>query len=79
MEAMKDLRSKTKKSSTRQSRLKKLLRRFETELGEQPYLWATVGDAALIPRFTRLEGFRFCRMPPPRFSKYLQRIRTDRH
>jgi len=38
--------------------LKNLLGRFERELGDQPYLAGdfSLADAALIPRFTRLEG-----------------------
>src|SRR3990172_8490697 len=41
------------------SELKKLLQRFEEEIGDQQYLTGdfSLVDAALIPRFTRLEGF----------------------
>jgi glutathione S-transferase len=41
------------------SELRKLLQRFEDELGDQPYLTGdfSLVDADLIPRFTRLEGF----------------------
>jgi glutathione S-transferase len=39
--------------------LKKLLQRFEDELGDQQYLLGdfSLVDADLIPRFSRLEGF----------------------
>ena len=42
------------------SDLKKLLQRFESELGEQQYLAGdfSLVDADLLPRFTRLEGLR---------------------
>jgi glutathione S-transferase len=58
--------------------LRKLLQRFETELGEQSYLLGdfSLADAALIPRFTRLEGFGV--LPDaslPRLQKYVQRVK----
>lgn len=39
--------------------LKNLLQRFEREIGDQPYLAGDFSllDAALIPRFIRMEGF----------------------
>jgi glutathione S-transferase len=60
------------------SELKRLLQRFENEIGDQPYLMGdfSLVDAALIPRFTRLEGFGV--LPDaslPRFSRYLQRMK----
>ncbi len=59
--------------------LKKLLQRFESELGEQGYLVGefSLADAALIPRFTRLEGFGV--LPDaslPRLGKYLERMKA---
>jgi len=58
--------------------LKKLLQRFEEELGEQPYLLGdfSLVDADLIPRFTRLEGFGVLPDPAlPRLSRYLDRMK----
>jgi len=58
--------------------LKKLLERFETEIEDQPYLAGdfSLVDAALIPRFIRLEGFGVLPDPTlPRLGKYLQRMR----
>jgi glutathione S-transferase len=59
--------------------LKKLLQRFEDELGEQQYLLGdfSLVDADLIPRFTRLEGFGV--LPDsalPRLGKYLERVKA---
>lgn len=59
--------------------LKKLLQRFEDELGDQQYLLGdfSLVDADLIPRFTRLEGFGV--LPDsalPRLEKYLQRVKA---
>ena len=59
--------------------LKKLLKRFEEELGEQDYLVGefSLVDADLLPRFTRLEGFGVLPDPSlPRFEKYLERVKT---
>ena len=58
--------------------LRKLLQRFENEIGEQAYLCGefSLVDAALIPRFMRLEGFGV--LPDPsltRFGRYLQRMK----
>lgn len=58
--------------------LRKLLQRFENEIGDQPYLLGefSLADADLITRFTRLEGFGV--LPDtslPRLSKYLQRMK----
>jgi glutathione S-transferase len=58
--------------------LKRLLQRFETEIGDQSYLAGEFSliDAALIPRFTRLEGFGV--LPDsslPRLGRYLQRMK----
>jgi len=61
------------------SDLKKLLQRFEDEIGEQPYLMGdfSLVDADLIPRFARLEGFGVLPDPSlPRLGKYLERMKT---
>jgi glutathione S-transferase len=58
--------------------LRKLLQRFENEIGDQPYLLGefSLADADLITRFTRLEGFGVLPDPSlPRLSKYLQRMK----
>lgn len=59
--------------------LKKLLQRFEDELGDQQYLLGdfSLVDADLIPRFTRLEGFGVLPDPSlPRLEKYLDRMKA---
>ena len=59
--------------------LKKLLQRFESELGDQQYLTGdfSLVDADLLPRFTRLEGFGVLPDPSlPRFGKYLERMKA---
>jgi len=59
--------------------LKKLLGRFEDEIGDQPYLMGdfSLVDADLIPRFTRLEGFGVLPDPSlPRLGKYLERMKA---
>jgi glutathione S-transferase len=59
--------------------LKKLLQRFEDELGDQDYLLGdfSLTDADLIPRFTRLEGFGILPDPAlPRLGKYLERMKA---
>jgi len=61
------------------SDLKKLLQRFEDEIGEQPYLMGdfSLVDADLIPRFTRLEGFGVLPDPAlPRLGKYMERMKA---
>ena len=61
------------------SDLKKLLQRFEDELGDQQYLLGdfSLVDADLIPRFTRLEGFGVLPDPAlPRLGKYLERMKA---
>jgi glutathione S-transferase len=58
--------------------LRKLLQRFENEIGDQPYLLGefSLADADLVTRFTRLEGFGVLPDPAlPRLSQYLQRIK----
>lgn len=61
------------------SELKRLLQRFETELGDQPYLAGEFSllDADLLPRFIRLEGFGV--IPDralPRLAQYMDRIKA---
>jgi glutathione S-transferase len=58
--------------------LRKLLQRFENEIGDQPYLLGefSLADADLITRFTRLEGFGVLPDPSlPRLTKYLERMK----
>jgi glutathione S-transferase len=79
MELMKDEKEQDKGVvESAKAELKKLLQRFETEIGDQPYLTGefSLVDAALIPRFTRLEGFGV--LPDsslPRLARYLQRMK----
>jgi glutathione S-transferase len=59
--------------------LKKLLQRFEEELGDQQYLMGdfSLVDADLLPRFTRLEGFGVLPDPAlPHLGKYLERMKA---
>jgi glutathione S-transferase len=59
--------------------LKKLLQRFENEIGDQQYLIGdfSLVDADLIPRFTRLEGFGVLPDPSlPRLGKYMERMKA---
>jgi glutathione S-transferase len=78
-ELMKDPKEQNKEAiDSAKSELRKLLQRFETELGDQPYLVGdfSLADAALITRFTRLEGFGV--IPDsslPRLGKYLGRMK----
>jgi glutathione S-transferase len=61
------------------SDLKKLLQRFENEIGDQEYLMGdfSLVDADLIPRFTRLEGFGVLPDPSlPRLGKYMERMKA---
>jgi glutathione S-transferase len=59
--------------------LKRLLKRFEDEIGDQQYLLGdfSLVDADLLPRFTRLEGFGVLPDPSlPRLGKYLERMKS---
>jgi glutathione S-transferase len=59
--------------------LKKLLQRFESDIGENPYLTGefSLVDADLLPRFTRLEGFGVLPDPAlPRLGKYMERMKA---
>ena len=80
MELMKDPKEQSQPIiDSAKSDLKKLLQRFEDEIGDQPYLMGdfSLVDADLIPRFTRLEGFGVLPDPAlPRFGKYMERMKA---
>jgi glutathione S-transferase len=80
MELMKDQKEQNPQViDAARSDLKKLLQRFESELGDQPYLTGdfSLVDADLLPRFTRLEGFGVLPDPSlPRFGKYMDRMKA---
>lgn len=79
MELMKDAKEQSQLIiDGAKSELRKLLQRFEDELGDQPYLMGdfSLVDADLIPRFTRLEGFGLLPDPTlPGLGKYLERMK----
>jgi glutathione S-transferase len=79
MELMKDAKEQSQPIiDGAKDELRKLLRRFEEELGDQAYLMGdfSLVDADLIPRFTRLEGFGLLPDPTlPRLGKYLERMK----
>ena len=59
--------------------LKRMLKRFEEEIGDQQYLMGdfSLVDADLLPRFTRLEGFGVLPDPSlPRLGRYLERMKA---
>jgi len=59
--------------------LKRLLQRFESEIGDQPYLTGdfSLVDADLLPRLSRLEGFGVLPDPSlPRLGKYMERMKA---
>ena len=80
MELMKDPKEQSQPViDGAKSDLKKLLQRFEDEIGDRPYLMGdfSLVDADLIPRFTRLEGFGV--LPDaslPRLAKYMERMKA---
>ena len=80
MELMKDAKEQSQPTiDGAKGDLKKLLQRFEEELGDQQYLLGdfSLVDADLMPRFTRLEGFGVLPDPAlPRLGKYLQRVKA---
>lgn len=80
MELMKDAKEQSQPViDGAKSDLKKLLQRFEDEIGEQPYLIGdfSLVDADLIPRFARLEGFGVLPDPAlPRLGKYMERMKA---
>ena len=80
MELMKDPKEQNQQTiAGAKAELKKLLQRFEDELGDQQYLLGdfSLVDADLLPRFTRLEGFGVLPDPSlPRLGKYLERMKA---
>ncbi len=79
IESMKDEKERNRETiENAKKELQSLLQRFERELGEQPYLAGDFSllDAALVPRFLRLEGFGVLPDPSlPRLGQWLQRIK----
>ena len=79
METMKDEKGQNKEViAAAQGELRRLLQRLENEIGDQPYLVGNFSlvDAALVPRFTRLEGFGV--LPDkslPKLGSYLERMK----
>ena len=80
MELMKDAKEQNQQViDGAKADLKKLLQRFEYELGDQQYLIGdfSLVDADLLPRFTRLEGFGVLPDPSlPRLGKYMERMKA---
>lgn len=80
MELMKDAKEQSQPIiDGAKADLKKLLQRFEDELGNQDYLLGdfSLVDANLLPRFTRLEGFNVLPDPSmPNLGKYMERIKA---
>jgi glutathione S-transferase len=80
MELMKDAKEQSQPIiEGAKAELKKLLQRFEDELGDQQYLLGdfSLVDANLIPRFSRLEGFGILPDPAlPRLAKYIERMKA---
>jgi glutathione S-transferase len=80
MELMKDAKEQSQPIiEGAKAELKKLLQRFEDELGDQQFLLGdfSLVDANLIPRFSRLEGFGILPDPAlPRLAKYIERMKA---
>lgn len=80
MELMKEQKDQNQQTiDTAKAELKRLLKRFEDEIGDQQYLVGNFSlvDADLLPRFTRLEGFGVLPDPSlPRLGKYLERMKA---
>jgi glutathione S-transferase len=80
MELMKDAKEQNQQLiDGAKAELKKLLQRFESDIGENPYLTGefSLVDADLLPRFTRLEGFGVLPDPAlPRLGKYMERMKA---
>lgn len=80
MELMKDPKDQNQEIiSGAKNELKKLLQRFEAEIGDEQYLVGdfSLVDADLLPRFTRLEGFGVLPDPSlPRLGKYMERMKA---
>ena len=79
MEMMKEEKERDKETvENAKKELKNLLQRLDREMGDQPYLAGDFSllDAALIPRFLRMEGFRVLPDPSlPNLGKWLQRMK----
>ena len=79
IESMKDEKERNRETiENAKKELQSLLQRFERELGEQPYLAGDFSllDAALVPRFLRLEGFGVLPDPAlPQLGKWLERMK----
>lgn len=79
MEMMKDEKEQDKEvTAAAQAELRKLLQRLDNEIGDQSYFVGdfSLVDAALIPRFIRLEGFGV--LPDkslPRLGSYVERMK----
>lgn len=79
LELMKEEKEKNQEAiESAKKELKNLLQRLDREMGNQPYLAGDFSllDAALIPRFLRMEGFRVLPDPSlPNLGKWLQRMK----
>ncbi|MGH7774076.1 MAG: glutathione S-transferase family protein [Candidatus Binatia bacterium] len=79
MELMKDEKERNRETIENAKKdLKNLLQRLEREMGNQPYLAGDFSllDAAVIPRFLRMEGFGVLPDPSlPNLGKWLQRMK----
>lgn len=79
LELMKDGKERNQDTiENAKKELKNLLQRLEREMGDQPYLAGDFSllDAALIPRFLRMEGFAVLPDPSlPRLEKWLERMK----
>ena len=80
MELMKDAKEQNQQViDGAKGEIKKLLQRFESEIGDNPYLTGefSLVDADLLPRFTRLEGFGVLPDPSlPCLGKYMERMKA---
>ena len=80
MELMKDPKEQNQEVvNGAKNELKKLVQRFEAEIGDKQYLVGdfSLVDADLLPRFTRLEGFGVLPDPSlPRLGKYMERMKA---
>ena len=79
MELMKEEKERNQETIENSKReLNNLLQRLEREMGNQPYLAGDFSllDAAVIPRFLRMEGFRVLPDPSlPNLGQWLQRMK----
>ena len=78
-ETMKDAKERNQESIDKAKQdLKNLLQRLEREIGDQPYLAGDFSllDAAVIPRFLRMEGMGVLPDPSlPRLGSWLKRMK----